>query len=181
MKANKGFTLIEMLVVIGIIAVLTAASVAGFSRMTKSAEDAKARELVTNTATALSALYQREGAWPKRILAANAGENKLDAAAAYPLASYMSLKTKDGALSGLDRFGILDNVGAKIVKNKGKNASRSDVEDHILNFAVDTDDDGVVEVAKLGLKVRASAVVWGYDKNGKRISSWSKGQENKVD
>lgn len=178
MKANQGFTLVEMLVVIGIIAILTAASIASFSRMTKSAENAKARELVMNTATALSSLYQNEGAWPKRILTANAGDNLLDAQAALPLASYMSLKTKNGELSGLDRFGIVDIWGAAVLKRRGNSASEGDVKSYILNFAVDDDDDGVVEVSKLSnLKVRATAIVWGYDKQGKIISSWSKGQE----
>lgn len=177
MKSNKGFTLVEMLVVIGIIAILTAASIASFSRMTRSAENAKARELVMNTATALSSLYQNDGAWPKRILTANAGENLLDKDAALPLAGYMSLKTKDGKLSGLDRFGVVDIWGAAILKRRGNSASEGDVKSHILMFAVDDDDDGVVEVSKLSLKVRATAVVWGYDKQGKLLSSWSKGQE----
>lgn len=44
---KKGFTLVEMLVVIGIIVILLGASIGGFSKMTKSAERAKARELVS--------------------------------------------------------------------------------------------------------------------------------------
>ena len=172
MKANQGFTLVEMLVVIG-------------SRMTKSAENAKARELVMNTATALSSLYQNEGAWPKRILTANAGNNLLDAQAALPLADYMSLKTKEikcnddtkkKELTGLDRFGIVDIWGAAVLKRRGDSASEGEVKNRILYFAVDDDDDGIVEIAKLGhLKVRASAVVWGAGKDGKMAESYYDG------
>ncbi len=181
MKANQGFTLVEMLVVIGIIAILTAASIASFSRMTRSAENAKARELVMNTATALSSLYQNEGAWPKRILTANAGDNLLDAQAALPLADYMSLKTKEiednkKELAGLDRFGIVDIWGAAVLKRRGDSASEGEVKNRILYFAVDDDDDGIVEIAKLGhLKVRASAVVWGAGKDGKMAESYYDG------
>ena len=58
-----GFTLVEMLVVIGIIAVLTAASVVGYSRVTASAEKARCFELVKNVHTALVQLYnQNNGA-----------------------------------------------------------------------------------------------------------------------
>jgi prepilin-type N-terminal cleavage/methylation domain-containing protein len=64
---KKGFTLIEMLVVIGIIAVLVGASIGGFSAMTKSAENTKCQELVSNTATALTAMFQDTGVWPQRL------------------------------------------------------------------------------------------------------------------
>ena len=188
MKARNAFTLIEMLVVIGIIAMLTGASIAAFSKMTRSAEKAKAQELVSNTATALSALYQREGAWPRRLLVANAGEHLLDRDAALPLASYMSLKTTtengEKKLTGLDRFGILDIWGEAIIKNRGKHATESDVKAHILHFAIDVDEYGMVDLSNVDLGesnhkkfVRASAVVWGYDKQGKLIASWAKGQE----
>ena len=61
---KKGFTLIEMLVVVGIIAILMGASIAGFSKMTKTAEKAKCQELVRNTATAMAAIFNRDGFWP---------------------------------------------------------------------------------------------------------------------
>ena len=56
---RAGFTLIEMLVVIGIITVLIGASLGGYTAMTRSAERAKCQELVANTATALTALFQQ--------------------------------------------------------------------------------------------------------------------------
>ena len=53
---KKGFTLIEMLVVIGIIAALIAAAIGSYSGVTRAAEKAKCRELVAQVATALTTL-----------------------------------------------------------------------------------------------------------------------------
>ena len=58
-----GFTLIEMLVVMGILAILIGAGMITFSAATKKAQQARAREVVSNVATALEAIYQREGAF----------------------------------------------------------------------------------------------------------------------
>ena len=82
---KKGFTLIEMLVVLGIIAVLIGASIGGYSAMVKSAERARCQELVSNVSTALTALFQNEGSWPKRLAEQGATDGKLDERAAYAL------------------------------------------------------------------------------------------------
>ena len=73
MRKNKGFTLIEILVVIGIIAVLSGALMMGFGRVTRSAQRAKATELVSQTAQALVVLRQKNGrTWPS-VLVGNLG------------------------------------------------------------------------------------------------------------
>ena len=113
------FTLVEMLVVIGIIAILMGASLAGYSKMTKSAERAKCQELVANVSTALTALYQKEGAWPKRLASRAASKDgELDENAAIPLATggYFSLSHSGTKLIGADRFGILTPWAAAVVK-----------------------------------------------------------------
>ena len=56
---KSGFTLVEMLVVIGIIAILAAASMVGYSKVVKSARRAKNQELVSNAATALAQILTR--------------------------------------------------------------------------------------------------------------------------
>ena len=115
---RKGFSLIEMLVVIGIIAVLMGTAVGGYSFATKRAQAARGRELVANTATALNLLFQKDGKWPGALLnEAGSGAGRLTARAAACLAvkKYMSLTytrtEKDGesyyTLSGLDRCGIV--------------------------------------------------------------------------
>lgn len=197
---KRGFTLIEMLVVIGIIAILMAASMAAYSKMTKTADKAKAQELVHNVATALSSLYQQEGSWPKRLLNGGA-QGVMDADRALPLAKggYFPLNWKGDRLIGLDRLGILDPWGAAVIKRKGASASQSDVYrgnnfDHIIHYAIDADGDGIVEadIGGEGVKVRASAIAWGAGKDGKLeaysvgsrkddVYSWSAGQARRAE
>ena len=182
-----GFTLIEMLVVIGIIAVLIGVSIGSFSSMTKSAERAKAHELVLNVATALTALYQTEGNWPKRLATNGQKDGLLDKDAAVPLAlgKYMSLTTKSKQgqngrktveLTGLDQFGIVTPWATAVIKRRGQQAQLSDVvsgsvtvKDHILHYALDVDGDGVIRGADVGgesVDVRATAIVWCIGKDG---------------
>ncbi len=196
---KKAFTLVEMLVVIGIIAVLMAASMAAYSKLTKTADKAKAQELVHNVATALASLYQQEGVWPKRLLTGGS-QGVLDAEHALPLAKggYFPLNWKDNQLIGLDRLGILDPWGAAIIKRKGASTSQTDVYrgddfDHIIHYAVDADGDGIVEadVGGESVKVRASAIAWGAGKDGKLeaysvgvrkddVYSWGVGQTRRL-
>lgn len=206
---RRGFTLVEILVVIGIITVLIGASIGGYSAMTKSAEKAKAQELVANTATALTALFQKEGSWPKRLISSN--NKQLDKDAAIPLAKggYFSLSTtgsgKDIKLAGADRFGIVTPWAAAVIKRRGKEATLTDVvtgstkiQDHILYYALDLSGQGVVnaEVGGENVKIRATAAVWCVGKSGGKdgkpwpystgrrrddVYSWSYGQTQNVD
>ena len=66
-KYKTGFTLIEMLVVIGIIAVLMGSTVVGIGKMRKTAQKARTQETVSNAATALTIIFQKEMNWPKLI------------------------------------------------------------------------------------------------------------------
>ena len=176
---RTGFTLIEMLVVIGIITILIGASLGGYSAMTRSAEKAKCQELVANTATALTALFQQEGHWPKKLRENGSSDGELNEDVAYALVAgstkYMSLSTKDGKLSGLDRFGIVTPWATAALKSRGSSGSLSTkvgsatVRDHILHFALDLDGDGIIEGANVGGKsvsIRATAAVWCCGKDG---------------
>lgn len=207
MRKQQGFTLVEMLVVMGIIAVLIGSLVAGFSRMTRTAQKAKAQEAVSNAATALASILTTEGRWPEAI--AEQSDKQMDEAVAKALArrSLVSVTCKitydkDGTKiyepQGVDKYGILDPWGAAVLKrNPGGGPGQSvpsggTVSDHLLWFAVDKDGDGVVE-AKVGgasVKVRASAIVWCAGANGvvgtygghskeesDNIYSWTRGQE----
>ena len=183
---KKGFTLIEMLVVIGIIAALIAASMGGYTFATRHAQKARGRELVSNVATALNVLYQRQNRWPPALLAEAGGEGRLTAHAGACLAvnNLLSLshttKEVDGAtvvtLSGLDRCGIVSPWALETLKrlssgDSGLNApvpSGGTVQDHQLHFAIDTEGRGFVE-AKLKdrtVKIRGTVAVWCWGMNG---------------
>jgi len=202
--ARRGFTLIEMLVVMGIIAILIGVSLTSFSKMAKSADKTKAQELVSQAATALAAIYEKDGMWPTSICTANKDEvnGRLDEKIALILArrGYMSLSCKTdthgnptGPLQGRDRFGILTPWAAKVVEQKGASATKTTkvsgdktIEDNILCFAVDLNGDGEITAEECGDRtgaevIRATVAVWCVSKDGKgKVQSWTKGQEQKV-
>lgn len=182
---RKGFTLVEMLVVIGIIAILIGAGIGGYSHMIQSAEKTRCQELVSNVATALTALFQQEGCWPPRLAEGGATDGELDEKAALALAKggYFSLSTDSPSnprhatkLTGHDRFGILSPWAMSLVKRRGDKANESDavngqttVRDHRLHYALDLDGDGIIKGATVGgrsVNVRATAIVWCGGKDG---------------
>lgn len=185
---KKGFTLVEMLVVIGILGVLMGAGMATFSSANKKAQRAKAQELVINVATALDAIYQREGQWPRRIIAEGKSDGKMDENVAYELAKrgVMSLTRDDGAkkTSAGDKCGIVSPWAQNVVKRNGTSASLSNkvptggtVRDHLVHFAVDTEGLGYVEASVGGerIKIRATAVAWVCGPDGSRSYSYTEG------
>ena len=181
---KKGFTLVEMLVVIGIIAVLVGVGIGSFSGATKAAEKRRCQELVANTATALTALFQDVGSWPK-VLRDHNQSGELNQDAALPLAKghYMSLTMENDRLSGYDRFGVVSPWAMAVIKRRGSSAVLSDkvgsgtVQDHILHYAIDLDGDGIIESVSVGgesVDIRATAAVWCCGKDGK-LEAYSRG------
>ena len=182
-RLKEGFTLIEMLVVIGIIAVLSGSLIIGMGRIRKSAQRTKAQETVSNAASALGIIFQTEMNWPKLLV--NNNNKQLDARTSHVFVRFgllgLSYDTKQYnassrkgkiVLIGADRCGVVDPWAITTLK---RNSSASEgsgeelkvdtggtVKDHILWYAIDEDGDGVTEADVNGtaVKVRAPACVW---------------------
>lgn len=198
LESRKGLTMIELLVVIGIIMVLSALLLGGISRVKKSAANAKAQDLVSNVATAINQILLAEKNWPGYLIkASQSGDPMLDSDACQALIRYkvysvssVKERSSDGdqfyRLTGADRCGIADPWGAAFLKRLDPGVSGSSalgrkvpeggtVRDHILRFAIDDDYDGICEVRVKGqsLRVRASVAVWSCGRNGE-FESYSK-------
>ena len=195
-----------MLVVIGIIAVLTGAGLASFRAAVAKAQNAKCQELVHNVVTALVKVLQEDGCWPGRILSAGQSSGEMDAEVGAELARRKALSLnyrlieneetgeKTYRLVGLDQCGVVSPWAADVVKRKAARGTVSlgeavpsggTIRDHVLRFAVDDDEDGLVNVSIAGGKtvtVRGSAACWCCGRDGvfgtkDDILSWAKGQE----
>lgn len=205
-KYKTGFTLIEMLIVIGIIAVLMGSTVVGIGKMRKTAQKARTQETVSNAATALSVIFQKEMNWPKLISqnfkSGSYGRLDENVCRAFVTHKLLGLSTDPDSstirLTGADRCGLVDTWAQDVLKRtraegKGlKVPSGGTVQDHVLYYAIDVDGDGITEASVGGasLKVRASAIVWSAGADGKEdpykgggggddVYSWSRGQVQK--
>lgn len=193
---RSGFTLIEMLVVIGIIVILASAGLAGYNGAIKAAQRARGNELVQNLKVALGMALQNEDAWPPPILkegssgdgratvevAAWLGKHKLFSFGALD-ESAMSSAEWTLTVNAVEKLGILTPWGEAYAKklmakspgnvNLGaKVPSGGTLDDHVLRFAIDVDYDGITEVktsvsGKGSAKVRASVCVWCCGYDGK--------------
>ena len=182
-RERAAFTLIEMLLVIGIMAILGGAVLAGMRSATKTAQKAKAQETVSNAAVALTSILQTNGKWPK-ILLDNSGQqldenvsrvfvfNKGLMGLAYDTSSF-NASTRKGTirLIGADRCGVVTPWAATVLKNKRatsstkmgrkKSGGAATVKDHVLWFAIDKDGDGIVSTTEgAPVDVRATAIAW---------------------
>jgi len=195
MNTKRGFTLVEMLVVIGILGILLGAGMTGFSVMIGKAQKAKCQALVNDVATALEAMYQKEGGWPRRVLANGGSDGEITPEVAYDIATkgkMMALTTdSDNAnrhvTTGQDRLGIVSPWAADVIKRAGKSSigegtkvpSGGTIKTHRLHYAVDTEGKGYVKASVGGesVTIRGTAMVWCAGKDGK-IEKYSKGKRS---
>lgn len=202
---RKGFTLLEMLIVIGIIAILAGVMISSFSKYINSAKRQKIQELVSNTATSLTHILQSEGQWPIEFLRADDGiygGKLMNEKAALGFVKngrkLMSLNYKNEKLQGVDRCGIVVPEGTDLLKRLKTTPSGDEIKRLTLHFALDTESEGLVstKVPKnvtrgqngkpscelQAVEVRASAIVWAVVNLGGKaecIQSWRLNQEVK--
>lgn len=194
-KNNKGFSLIEMLVVIAIIAILSGALLVGFGRFTKSAQRAKAFEAVSEAAQALVILREQCGkVWPRVILSNGGadGEGKgmvVDVAKKFAEKSLLGVSCdKSGNPTGVSRCGIVDPWAETVLKRGPQTGSSTavpsggTVQSHIIYYAVDRDGDGFTEAVVGGqsVTVRASAIAWCAGADGKIAPYSQRGRSDDV-
>ena len=202
-KSHGAFSLIELLVAIGIISIITALSMAAYGKFTARAQNTRCVEFVHQVRTALEQIYQGSDSWPPALQAgAGGGDGRLDAKAGAALArggmslTHGSTDNADGSktyvLKGHDRFGIVTPWAMDYIVHhdsaslSSKLPGGGTIQDHILRYAIDLDYDGITEVAHGydggSARVRAQACVWSYGRDGvpntkDDIRSWSRGQE----
>lgn len=161
---RRGYTLVEMLVVIGIIGLLSITLLSSFSYLKTTAWQTHAQSQATQIATALSVHLQTKRSWPDELL----GKTEFDADACYALQKYKIADVTTWKANGdknedsPDRYGLLDPWGAAIMR-KNPLSSENDVKRHRLQYRLDINLDGVVDAsegAPKNVPVRCSALVW---------------------
>jgi len=188
-ESNKGFTLVEMLVVIGIIGLLIGVLTTGFSYAQTLAWQSRSQELASNVATALSAYILKEGSWPDEILRSN-GQVNNEVCKVLQEANRLDVTTVKTDANGVsvinqnspERFGLFSPWGQRIIRKKplmtaslGALPADAELVRHILQFRIDINLDGKIDSSDAGLgtipgngaTIRASAIVWSCGPQGK--------------
>ena len=192
-KRRGGFTLLEMLVIIGIIGILIAVLLPSFNYVMQIARQTRAQELVGNAMTALTAYVQRERSWPDEILLSR-GYFDDKVCKVLQEAGFLDVTTYNGNeinQNSPERFGLLDPWGQNIVRKNPKLSATSrtgqtapeEIRNHILQFRIDRNLDGKVDAADCtdgfppiprNQSIRAVAIVWSRGPSGKDDSSSGK-------
>ena len=188
---RKGFTLVEMLVVIGLIGILAGVLVSSMSHLKVAAKQSHAQSLVSEVATALTLYLQRNRSWSVEMMSATDLEQAICAQLQLkryggPFLDVTAVNDDDTMTmnkNSLDRYGLLDPWGRAMLKTN-PNLNESAVRDHRIQIRLDKNLDGYVDASEGtpgGARIRASAIAWSRGPDGKDGTrddrfSWSQGQ-----
>ena len=195
MKAKNGFTLVEMLLVIGIIGILSSVMIVSFGKMAQHARRSDAQRTVSEVATAFNQLLIKQREWPKALLEYEEQGMVPQVCYVFQKHKLLDITTytrdkKTGALDSMsdsnlsktsvDRFGMLDPWGREsLKKNPSCNSDQNTIiggtgsyKDHLIQYRLDRNYDGYVdsedgEMPVTGLRIRGSAIVWSRGPDGK--------------
>lgn len=185
-RRHNGFTIVEMLVIIGIIGILSMVLLNTFSRVQESARKLQAQNLVNEAATAFSRYLQDHREWPQEFLIKEEMDDRV--CKVFQEGKYMDVTPYKMKASGtitseinnksLDRFGLLDPWAQRSLKGR-PSASETDpavagysksFAEHRLQYRLDRNLDGFVNSqdgeTPEGVSVRASAIVWSRGRDG---------------
>ena len=178
-REDDGFTLVEMLVIIGIIGLLAGAIISSVSHVKRVAKRSKAQIAVNNAKVSLNAYLQTELEWSEKMIYAL--EIDYDVAKILSDKKLLDLVVPNeenrATSTSQDRFGFLDDWGRFQLRRNPDITSDSQtgtdgikIKDHRLQFRLDTNYDGYVdgsEGSPQGLRFRASVIVWSRGIDGK--------------
>ncbi|MDA3923743.1 MAG: type II secretion system protein [Kiritimatiellae bacterium] len=183
---KKGFTLIEMLVIIGIIGILSGALITSMSHLKVTAKRARAQAAVSDAYTALNMFLQDPdvgGEWLPSMITALEMDEAVCKALAEAHKLDLSIAEDSANSTSLDRFGFLDEWGRAALKRNPsiteatqKGFDGINIEDHRIQFRLDLNLDGYVdgsEGSPKGLKIRSNVLVWSRGPDGKDDSESS--------
>jgi prepilin-type N-terminal cleavage/methylation domain-containing protein len=176
MNKKSGFTLVEMLVVIGIIALIAVAVMSSFSYVQRMAWKSQSQTLVSNASTALTLYLQKERGWGEL-------EDKMEfdadvcriLKAAKVLDSTVKASGDKDESESIDRYGLLDIWGQRKLRGN-PDLGESIARQYRLQFRLDKNYDGSVDSSEdspNGFEIRASALVWSRGPDGKDDTSSS--------